>query len=256
MNSARIPISTYRLQFNHDFTFKQAIELIDYFHDLAITDIYASPIMKARVDSTHGYDSIDLAKINPEIGTEEEFSHLTALLKQKGMGLILDIVPNHMCISDSGNQWWADLLENGPSSIFAPYFDIYWDHPNEELKNKVLLPILDQPIGQIIENQDLKILYHHGSFSIDYKGRNLPLNPKSWPIILKPAMIHLQKQPDESNPDILELESILTALDNLPGILETDPHKCKERHREKEVIKKDYFNLKITRPFLMRYKLL
>lgn len=238
MNNFRIPVSTYRLQFNHDFTFKQAVELVDYFNELGITDLYASPIMKAKAESNHGYDAIDPAKINPEIGSEEEFSRLSSLLKQKNMGFILDIVPNHMCISDSGNLWWLDLLENGPGSIFAPYFDIYWDHPNKELKNKVLLPILSLPIGKIIEQQNLKVFYANGSFSLDYAGRYLPLNPKSWPIILKPAIDFLLKKTDEENPDILELNSILAALDNLPELQEIDPIRSKQRHREKEVIKK------------------
>jgi (1->4)-alpha-D-glucan 1-alpha-D-glucosylmutase len=252
MNSTRLPLATYRLQFNRNFTFQHAIELIGYFDELGITDLYASPIMKARPESTHGYDSIDPAKIHLEIGSEEDFIQMASMLKQKGMGLILDIVPNHMCISNAGNHWWVDLLENGPSSLYAPYFDVYWDHPKKELKNKILLPILAHPLGKVIEDQELKIYYHDGSFSLDYKERDLPLNLKSWPAILNLAINYLNNQslPPHSV-DILELDSILDALDFLPEIQETDPHICKKRHQEKELIKKRLGQLTANNPSIL-----
>lgn len=233
-----IPLATYRLQFNHQFTLQQAIELIDYWQELGITDLYASPLTKAKSKSLHGYDVIDHNQINPEIGTEEDFARLASLLKDKGMGFILDIVPNHMCIADPGNNWWRDVLENGPSSIYAGYFDITWDPPKLELKDKILLPILTKPLGRVIEDQELKIVYQEGAFFFDYNSILLPLNPKSWSSILKLIHPELVTQLKENDEDLLEFESILTALDHLPDLSERDPEKCKERNREKEIIKK------------------
>lgn len=237
MSDLRIPSATYRLQFNHQFTLSQAIELASYFNELGISDLYASPIMKAQPGSLHGYDVLDTNQINPEIGTEEQLGQLIALLKQKEMGFILDIVPNHMCVAAAGNKWWNDVLENGPSSLFANHFNIVWDPPKPELKNKVLLPVLDQQFGKVIEDQGLKLVYDEGSFFIDFKGRLFPVNPRSWTMILESVSKKLEEQLGES-PDVLELQSILTALSHLPGISETDPEKCKERNREKEIIKK------------------
>src|SRR5215510_10161738 len=134
----RIPISTYRLQFNRDFRFTDALRLVDYLHELGITDLYASPILKARSGSTHGYDVVDPTQLNPEIGTPEEFSQFRAALQAKGMGLIVDIVPNHMAAS-LDNPWWFDVLENGAESAYAQFFDVNW------ASQKVLLPILARP---------------------------------------------------------------------------------------------------------------
>lgn len=234
----RTPSATYRLQFNHQFTFKQAIDLVDYFHELGISDLYASPILKACPQSLHGYDVVDPTQINPEIGTEEELNQLSNRLKNYGMGFILDIVPNHMCISDPANRWWQDLLENGPSSIFSHYFDVIWDPPKHELKNKVLLPILSQPLGKTIESQQLMLCYQEGALYIDYEGKRFPINPQTYPIVLKPAAESARTALGESHPDYLELESISTALDHLSDTSESHPDKRKERHQEKEMIKK------------------
>lgn len=238
MAEPNIPSATYRLQFNHQFTFKQAINLVDYLCELGISDLYASPIFKSHSQSLHGYDVVDSSCINPEIGTEEELNLLAARLKEKGMGLILDIVPNHMCISDPANHWWQDLLENGPSSVFADTFDIVWDPPKHELKNKVLLPILSQPLGKTIESQELMVCYHEGAFSIVYRGKRFPLNPQTYQMILKPAGQQIRRDLGESHPDFLEMESILTALDHLPGASDRNPQKRKERHHEKEALKR------------------
>src|SRR5262245_49464645 len=140
----KIPGSTYRLQFNRDFRFTHAIELIDYLHDLGITDIYASPLLKARTGSTNGYDVTDPTQINPELGTREEFDEFCRHLQTREMGLILDIVPNHMaaCVE---NPWWFDVLENGEDSAYAGFFDVNWE------SKKVLLPILGRPYGEALE---------------------------------------------------------------------------------------------------------
>ena len=127
------PSATYRLQFNQSFTFEDATGLVDYLDELGITDIYASPFLMARPGSMHGYDVTDQSRFNPEIGDEDSFLRLSAELQRREMGLIADVVPNHMCISHPSNAWWWDVLENGPSSPFARYFDIDWHPPKEEL---------------------------------------------------------------------------------------------------------------------------
>jgi (1->4)-alpha-D-glucan 1-alpha-D-glucosylmutase len=139
-----LPSVTYRLQLNHRFTFKQALDFVSYFYELGISDLYASPLTKSMLGSLHGYDVVDCCQLNPEIGTEEEFVQLAQAHRTLDMGLLLDTVPNHMCIAGSLNKWWQDVLENGPSSLYAHHFNIVWDPPKAKLKNKILLPVLDQ----------------------------------------------------------------------------------------------------------------
>src|SRR5215467_2847414 len=164
----RIPLSTYRLQFNRRFRFVDAIRIVDYLHDLGITDVYASPILKARPGSTHGYDVIDPTQINPEIGTPEEFDQFVAALHAKGMGLILDIVPNHMAAS-ADNPWWFDLLEKGQDSPYAPFFDVNWE------SKKVLLPILGKPYGEALENHEFVLRVENGRPVLQYQEQRLPI---------------------------------------------------------------------------------
>ena len=146
----RIPIATYRVQFNRDFRFVDALAIVDYLQNLGITDLYASPILKARPGSTHGYDVIDPTQLNPDLGTPEEFDQLCRALQDRGMGLLLDIVPNHMAAS-LDNPWWFDLLEKGTESAYAQFFDVDWG------TKKVLLPILAQPYGEVLEKRDLLV---------------------------------------------------------------------------------------------------
>lgn len=198
----RIPSATYRLQFNHLFKLSHALELVPYFHALGITDYYCSPLTKAQKGSLHGYDGLDYSQINPEIGTETEWRQLVEALKAKGMGLLLDIVPNHMCASPL-NKWWNDVLENGADSPYAHYFNINWDPPHAGLKNKILLPILDHELDTVIENQDLKLIYESGAFCIAYRGMSFPINPRTWRVILE----HVAKQIKSE-----ELQSMITSL--------------------------------------------
>jgi (1->4)-alpha-D-glucan 1-alpha-D-glucosylmutase len=153
IQSVYTPSATYRLQFNASFTFEHAAGLVEYLDELGISDIYASPFLMARPGSVHGYDVTDHAKFNPEIGVEESFVRLAQALDRRRMGLIADVVPNHMCISHSSNGWWWDVLENGPSSPFAHFFDIDWRPPKEELVNKVLLPVLGDQFGRALRTK-------------------------------------------------------------------------------------------------------
>jgi (1->4)-alpha-D-glucan 1-alpha-D-glucosylmutase len=240
---ARIPVSTYRLQFNRGFTFAQARALIDYFSELGVTDLYSSPVLKARPGSPHGYDIVDHARVNPEVGTEEELVELARSLRERGMGVVVDVVPNHMCIASSENRWWQDVLENGPSSPFARYFDIDWNPPNPTLKNRVLLPILDDQLGRVLEKQELRVAYRDGVFYINYWETQLPVAARTSTLVLRLALEGARSRLDESHPHALELESIITALEHLPPRTETDAMLLRERRREKDVIRRRLSNL-------------
>src|SRR6476620_5360092 len=147
----QIPLSTYRLQFNCNFKFAQAAEIVPYLAALGISHCYASPYLRARPGSMHGYDIIDHNALNPEIGTPEEYEKLVSELHRHGMGQILDIVPNHMGVMGSDNAWWLDVLVNGQASAFADFFDIDWEPLKDELQAKVLVPVLGDQYGIVLE---------------------------------------------------------------------------------------------------------
>ena len=143
------PRATYRLQFHRGFTFRDALRLVPYLADLGVSHIYASPLTEARPGSTHGYDIVNHQRLNPEIGTEPEFQALSAALRERGMGLVLDIVPNHMR-AGADNAWWIDVLEWGEASPYARYFDINWQDGRSDLQGRVLLPVLGEQYGAIL----------------------------------------------------------------------------------------------------------
>lgn len=234
----RFPVALYRLQLNRSFTFRDAERLVPYLHGLGITDCYASPYLKARPGSLHGYDISDHNALNPEIGSEAEYNAFGQTLQRHGMGQVLDIVPNHMGIGESGNLWWMDVLENGPSSVYAPFFDIDWTPVKRELEDKVLLPILADQYGRVLENQELTLTYEEGAFFIRYQEYKLPIAPRTSTSILKHRLGDLSKTLGSNHPHLLEFRSIITALNNLPLRNEKDPERILERHREKEIIKR------------------
>ncbi len=234
----RVPSATYRLQFNRSFTFEQAAGIVAYLDELGITDVYASPFLMAHPGSVHGYDVTDPTRFNPEIGDEGGFRTLSKNLQERNMGMIADVVPNHMCITHPSNTRWWDVLENGPSSPYARFFDIDWHPPKEELVNKVLLPVLGDQYGRVLDNQELKAVYTEGQFQVAYYETPLPLAPRSWTMILDPAIARLREKADHADEHLAELESIATALRHLPGSTETDDAKIHERQREKEIVKR------------------
>lgn len=231
------PNSTYRVQFHKDFTFVSAQEIIPYLNRLGISHLYASPYLKARAGSTHGYDVVDHSLLNPELGTEKDFRTLAQSLHGSGMGHILDFVPNHMGVGTDENPWWQDLLENGPSSCYASYFDVDWRPLKQDLENRLLLPVLGDQFGRVLEDQQLELRYEGGTFHVSYFGRKFPLAPRSMMRILKHRLEHLEAHLGTENHHFLEFQSILTALSHLPGRNETEPARMAERHREKEIIK-------------------
>ena len=235
---ARIPVSTYRLQFNYQFTFADAARVVPYLSSLGITDVYSSPYFKAQPGSLHGYDIVDPTALNPEVGAEEDYSAFIDALRTNDMGQILDIVPNHMCITDRDNVWWMDILENGPSSVYADYFDINWVPVKKELTNRVLLPFLGDQYGKVLERQELPLTFENGSFFITYYDHKFPLTPKTYADVLGYRIEELGRTLGAADPAFMELLSIITALNNLPHYTETDEVKTSERYREQEIIKR------------------
>ncbi len=233
--NAAHPGATYRLQFNRDFPLRAARAIVPYLDRLGVSAVYALPLQKARAGSMHGYDVVDYGSINPEIGTEEEFVALAEELRARGMGLLFDVVPNHMCIADPANRWWADVLENGPGSPYARFFDIDWHPPKPDLADKVLLPILGEQYGRTLENGELTVHFGDGGFSLHYGPTLLPLAPRTWVRLLDPLVALLRDRVGRDDARVLELESIVTALDHLPPRTETDPGRVRVRQREKEI---------------------
>lgn len=224
----RIPHSTYRLQFHAGFRFIDGRDLVPYLSDLGIGDLYSSPRYKARRGSSHGYDIANPLLVNSELGTEEDFDELASRLQHYSMGLLLDTVPNHMAAGYE-NPWWTDVLENGQSSAFACYFDINW-HPATTKaaflqENRVLLPILGDLYGNVLENRELSLKFEDTGMLVRYYERRVPLDPKSYSAILARCRPHP------------ELDEIVHALDELPGRDETSTERILQRRREKDRIK-------------------
>ena len=207
----RIPSSTYRLQFNSQFTFKHALGLVDYLSDLGITDIYASPIFSARAGSIHGYDVVDPTRINPEIGTEEEFLELIESLKAKKMGWLQDIVPNHMAY-DGQNSMLTGVFENGTLSRFYSFFDVEWDHAYTSMKGRLLAPFFRKTLRRKLRvgrNPDKlwrKRIYGK-LLHLQY-----PVRIESYPAILSPNLNELREHLGPDSPDYIRLIGILFAL--------------------------------------------
>jgi isoamylase len=228
--------STYRLQFNSGFTFAQARDIVDYLADLGITDLYASPILQAGRGSSHGYDVVDYTRVNDELGGEPGLDALSAKLAERGLGLLADWVPNHMGIPAGENKLWDDVLENGPSSLYAEFFDIDWSPSREDLRDRVLLPILGDQYGEVLERGELQVVWEEDCcFKLAYWERRLPLGPKTLLPLLEDMLVKssLNEQDSARN----ELESICSALRHLPERHETGQRERRERAREKEVVR-------------------
>ena len=237
---SHIPLATYRLQLNRDFTFAQATAIVPYLSALGISHCYVSPCLKARAGSMHGYDIVDHDSLNPEIGSPEDFDRLVATLHEHGMGLILDIVPNHMGVMGSDNSWWLDVLENGESSVYAGFFDIDWHPLKDELHGKVLIPVLHDHYGAVLESGELKLVFHRerGEFDVSYRNHRFPVDPREYPRILQHCTDALAAKLGAQNPDLLEFQSLITAFGHLPGRQEASSDRIAERNRDKEIHKR------------------
>lgn len=252
MNGPRIPVSTYRLQFNNELRFNDARELVPYLHELGITDIYASPLLQARRGSMHGYDVADPSHLNPELGSDEEFDALVHELQQHGMGLLLDIVPNHMAAS-SENPWWMDLLEDGPRSIFASHFDVDWHPPSRSLENRVLLPLLGKPYAQALEARELRLTYSQSGFVVTYFDFTLPISTRSYNRLLGYRHDRLERLIGANAPEWQEFQGIQAAVAQIPSPGSAPVEGAGERRQHREAVKERLWRLYTTSPEVKRF---
>ncbi len=234
----KIPRATYRLQFNQKFTFNDAAKIVPYLARLGISHVYASPILKARPGSMHGYDVVDHAQLNPELGTREDFDHLVQVLHAHGMGLIVDIVPNHLGVMGNDNEWWLDVLENGPAARCAFHFDIDWRPNRDSMRDRILVPVLGDPYGSVLERGELQLEFDAaaGSFSVRYHDHRLPIDPREYPRIFSQPIADDVLPSDDPNRG--DFESLLNSFSNLPPRDDSSTEAVAIRYRDKEAHKR------------------
>ncbi len=230
---ALIPRATYRLQLHKDFNFDHAIAVLPYLQRLGVSHVYCSPLMRARPGSTHGYDVVAHDEFNPELGGKEGFERFAAAARERGLGLILDIVPNHMGVMGGHNAWWADVLEHGEASAYARYFDIDWQPVDPALHGKVLLPVLGQHYGRVLEAGELELVFEpqRGAFALQYWEHCFPLDPRTVAPLLERAAAHLEGAAS------LALQSLATACRHLPAREDASPQARFERQRDQALLK-------------------
>jgi (1->4)-alpha-D-glucan 1-alpha-D-glucosylmutase len=235
-SEARVPRATYRLQLHAGFGFGAAMALVPYLAGLGISHLYVSPILGARPGSQHGYDVVDHGRLNPELGTRDDFDRLVAALHAQGMGLLVDIVPNHMGVLGGDNAWWLDVLENGAASAYAEFFDIDWQSPDPALTGKVLLPILGDQYGVVLERGELRLRFdaERGYFTLHYFDHQLPVDPAGYGALLAQALQTLQGAPRGSR---VELQDVADRLQRLPPHHTADAAARVRRQREKTALK-------------------
>ncbi|WP_218944141.1 malto-oligosyltrehalose synthase [Marinobacter changyiensis] len=250
-----IPTATYRIQLNRDFSFRDATDLIPYLHDLGISHCYCSPYLKARSGSSHGYDIVDHGSLNPEIGSQADFDDFVAKLRALGMGHILDMVPNHMGVMGDDNLWWLDVLENGPASQFGHFFDIDWTPLRRGMNNQVLIPVLGDHYGDVLDKTQLKLAFdqHEGTFSVHYYEHRFPIDPRQYPRILNRQPGKLKERFGCEEPTLMEFQSLMTALENLPPRSSTLEEELTARNRDKEFLKQRLKFLHENSPALQQH---
>jgi len=222
----RIPSSTYRLQLHREFTFDDATNIADYLFDLGITHVYCSPYLQAAPGSMHGYDVVNHQKVNVELGGKEGHERFCKRLGELELGQVLDVVPNHMSLGKENSYWW-DVLENGPSSRYASFFDIDWQPQEERLRDKVLVPILGDQYGRVLQSGGIRVVRRGNIFQVECAGQTLPVSPRSMPAILARAAEYAKSD---------ELNFIAVAFGRLPPLEYVDRRRILARHRNKVVL--------------------
>ena len=237
LDKARIPRATYRLQLHGEFTFRDAARLAPYLAKLGVSHVYCSPYLKARPGSKHGYDIIDHDELNPELGTRADFDAFVAALRANGLSQVMDIVPNHMGVLAADNAWWQDVLENGPASEYAGFFDIEWNPTAEHLTHRVLLPILADHYGIELAAGKMVLGFEPaaGAFAIRYFEHRLPIDPREYPRILGPALRELDAAGAPLSHQAQSLRSICEAFERLAPREAGDAARIEERNAAKEV---------------------
>ncbi len=220
--------ATYRVQFRPDFGLDDGARLAPYLARLGVSHLYASPYLQAAPGSTHGYDVVDPSRVNEELGGEAAQRRLVAALSGAGLGQVLDVVPNHMSIASGRNRWWSDVLENGPSSRYATFFDVSWDPPEPRLRNLVLMPVLGDHYGRVLERGELHLARAGGTFVIRYFEHEFPVAFESLDTLLATAGERCHS---------LELERLAEECRELPELQPGQLREAAERHRVKESIR-------------------
>jgi (1->4)-alpha-D-glucan 1-alpha-D-glucosylmutase len=228
--STALPLATYRLQFEPEFTLADARGLVDYLHALGVSHVYASPLLQARTGSTHGYDVTDPGRINDELGGEDGLEALIDALHRHGMGLVLDIVPNHMAASIE-NPWWRDVLTFGEASPYAGFFDIDWHPAGGVTDARLVLPVLGKPYGQALEGRELRLTFGEDGFYVRYYDRRLPLDPRTYPRILSSALVVLEADTSRDEDGIAALRTIVGSLEASPVAHHTTAQARREEWR-------------------------
>jgi (1->4)-alpha-D-glucan 1-alpha-D-glucosylmutase len=222
------PRATYRLQLGPDFGFDVAAGLVPYLAQLGVSHLYLSPCLQAARGSRHGYDVVDPTRVNAELGGEAAFRRLVAALEEAGLGLMVDLVPNHMAIPAAENPWWWDVLENGPSSPYALYFDVDWAATEERWPDKVLLPVLEDHYGRVLESLSLRLEHADGGFALHYGAQVFPLDLSTLDGLLAGAASACDSEP---------LAFLAESCARLPRPQVRDRGRVQRRHRDKEVIR-------------------
>ncbi len=239
-----VPVATYRLQLGDRLGFADVEALLPYLDRLGISHVYLSPCLKSRSGSSHGYDIIDHTAFDPTIGTAEEYDRLVAALRGRGMGIVLDLVPNHMGIG-SDNRWWMDVLEHGPASRYAQFFDIEWWPAKEELRGQVLLPLLEDQYGVVLDRGLLELRFDaaQAALQVAYHEHRFPIDPATWPIVLGHDLSRLQARLGGASELYRELQALMDAMAALPSRQRTDPNHVRLRRRDAAVYREQLARL-------------
>jgi (1->4)-alpha-D-glucan 1-alpha-D-glucosylmutase len=235
----KTPLSTYRVQLRSEFGFDDAAAIAGYLADLGVSHLYSSPYLQAARGSAHGYDVVDPTRVNEDLGGEEAHARLCRTLGEAGLGQVVDIVPNHMAITERRNTWWWDVLENGAASRYAAYFDVDWNSPHARLRDTVLLPILGDHYGRVLEGGELQLVRREGRFEVHYHEHRMPVAPRSLDTLIAQAARR------SGSPD---LAFIADSLGQLPPATATDRASIIRRHRDKEVLAGQLARLSRERP--------
>ena len=238
LSSADIPGATYRVQFHKGCTFEQVTRAVPYLHALGISHLYSSPYLRARPGSTHGYDIIDHNALNPEVGDAEAHRALCDALSRRAMGQMLDVVPNHMGVLEADNAWWLDVLEHGPASAHAPAFDIEWKPPAVEMASRVLLPVLGDHYGRVLEAGEIQLNFDRetGEFCLHYYAHRFPIDPGHYPDIFQALPAPAAGDDGHGDSQVL-VASLLDAFAHLPERDTQDESLRRARSRDSSVHK-------------------
>jgi (1->4)-alpha-D-glucan 1-alpha-D-glucosylmutase len=229
-----VPRATYRLQLNREFGFREAAALAPYLQNLGVSHVYASPVLAARGGSTHGYDVVDPLRLNPELGGQADFDVLVEALSLHGLGLILDIVPNHMAAHPE-NPWWRDVLESGPLSPYAGTFDIDWEPEPASLRNRVLLPTLGDAFGTVLESGQLRVGIDEDGLAVWYYENRFPLDPVSYNLVLEPARDWIKAHAGAAEMPRREIERLISNVRGLAATGHSPQGKRTAAHERREL---------------------